>query len=191
CQLRPYTGTLAPDDGQWVRATKDYANTRYSTLDQINSGNVANLHVAWTFNTGVAKGQEAAPIVADNTMYIASPWPNKLFALDLTKPGAPLKWSFNPNPSPAAQGEACCDLVNRGAVFDSGKVFYNTLDGYTIALNAADGKLLWRTHLADIKKGETITMAPMVVHDKVLVGNSGGEFGVRGWLAALNTKDGS
>jgi PQQ-dependent dehydrogenase (methanol/ethanol family) len=174
-----------------VRATKDYANTRYSTLDQINSGGVANLHVAWTFNTGVAKGQEAAPIVADNTMYIVAPWPNKLFALDLTKPGAPLKWSFNPNPSPAAKGEACCDLVNRGAVFDSGRVFYNTLDGYSIALNAADGKLLWRTHLADITKGETITMAPMVVHDKVLVGNSGGEFGVRGWLAALNTKDGS
>jgi PQQ-dependent dehydrogenase (methanol/ethanol family) len=182
---------MAPDDGQWVRATKDYANTRYSTLDQINTGNVANLHVAWTFNTGVTKGQEAAPIVADNTMYIAAPWPNKLFALDLTKPGAPLKWSFSPNPSPAAKGEACCDLVNRGAVFDSGKIFYNTLDGYTIALNAADGKLLWRTHLADIRKGETITMAPMVVHDKVYVGNSGGEFGVRGWLAALNTKDGS
>ncbi|HEX6772161.1 MAG TPA: PQQ-dependent dehydrogenase, methanol/ethanol family [Acidobacteriaceae bacterium] len=182
---------MAPDDGQWVRATKDYANTRYSTLDQVNSGNVANLHVAWTFNTGVTKGQEAAPIVADNTMYIAAPWPNKLFALDLTKPGAPLKWSFSPNPSPAAKGEACCDLVNRGAVFDSGKIFYNTLDGYTIALNAADGKLLWRTHLADIRKGETITMAPMVVHDKVYVGNSGGEFGVRGWLAALNTKDGS
>jgi PQQ-dependent dehydrogenase (methanol/ethanol family) len=190
-QLAPYAGTMAPEDGQWVRATKDYANTRYSALDQINSGNVANLRVAWTFNTGVPKGQEAAPIVADNTMFIAAPWPNKLFALDLTKPGAPLKWSFKPNPSPAAQGEACCDLVNRGAVFDSGKVFYNTLDGYTIALNAADGKLLWRTHLADITKGETITMAPMVVHDKVFVGNSGGEFGVRGWLAALNTNDGS
>jgi lanthanide-dependent methanol dehydrogenase len=190
-QLQPYTGAMAPDDGQWVRATKDYANTRYSALDQINSGNVANLRVAWTFNTGVPKGQEAAPIVADNTMFIAAPWPNKLFALDLTKPGAPLKWIFKPNPSPAAQGEACCDLVNRGAVFDSGKVLYNTLDGYTIALNAADGKLLWRTHLADITKGETITMAPMVVHDKVFVGNSGGEFGVRGWLAALNTNDGS
>jgi lanthanide-dependent methanol dehydrogenase len=190
-QASQYTGTLAADDGQWVRATKDYGNTRYSTLDQINTGDVANLKVAWTFDTGVAKGQEAAPIVADNTMYIAAPWPNKLFALDLTKPGAPMKWSFDPNPSPAAKGEACCDLVNRGAVFDGGKIFYNTLDGYTIALNAADGKLLWRTRLADITKGETITMAPTVVHDKVLVGNSGGEFGVRGWLAALNTKDGS
>jgi PQQ-dependent dehydrogenase (methanol/ethanol family) len=190
-QLHAYTGTLTPDDGQWVRATKDYGNTRYSALDQVNTGNVANLKVAWTFDTGVAKGQEAAPIVADGTMYIAAPWPNKLFALDLTKPGAPLKWSFNPNPSPAAKGEACCDLVNRGAVFDGGKIFYNTLDGYTIALNATDGKLLWRTHLADITKGETITMAPTVVHDKVYVGNSGGEFGVRGWLAALNTRDGS
>jgi lanthanide-dependent methanol dehydrogenase len=189
-QPRAYMGTMAPDDGQWVRAAKDYANTRYSTLDQINSGNVANLHVAWTFHTGVTKGHEAAPIVADKMMYVVAPWPNKLFALDLTKPGAPLKWTFNPNPSPAAKGEACCDWVNRGAAFDDGKIFYNTLDGYTVAINAADGKLLWRTHLADITKGETITMAPMVVHDKVFVGNSGGEFGIRGWLVALNTKDG-
>ena len=87
-QLRPYTGQLETDDGQWVRATKDYANTRYSSLDQINTGNVASLKVAWTFDTGVARGQEAAPIVANNTMYVVAPWPNTLFALDLTKPGA-------------------------------------------------------------------------------------------------------
>jgi PQQ-dependent dehydrogenase (methanol/ethanol family) len=189
-RLQPYTGTMEPDDGQWVRATKDYANTRYSTLDQINTSNVAHLQVAWTFNTGVARGQEGAPIVANNTMYVVSPWPNKLFALDLTKPGAPLKWSYDPNPSPAAKGEACCDWVNRGAVFAGGKVIYNTLDGYTVAIDANSGKLAWRTHLADISKGETITMAPMVVHNKVYVGDSGGEFGVRGWLAALDTKDG-
>ena len=172
-QTYPHTGTLEKDDGQWVRATKDYANTRYSTLDQINTGNVAGLKVAWTFDTGVPRGQEAAPIVANNTMYVVAPWPNKLFALDLTKSGA-LKWSFDPNPSPAAKGEACCDWVNRGAVYADGKIIYNTLDGYTIALDANSGKLLWRTHLADISKGETITMAPMVVHDKVLVGDSGG-----------------
>jgi len=112
--------------------------------------------------------------VANNTMYVASPWPNKLFALDLTKPGAPLKWSYDPNPSPSAKGEACCDWVNRGAVFADGEVFYNTLDGYTIALDANSGKLLWRTRTADISKGETITMAPMVVHDKIFVGESGG-----------------
>jgi glucose dehydrogenase len=186
----PYSGALEADDGQWVRATKDYANTRYSSLDQINTTNVGSLKVAWTFNTGVARGQEAAPIVANNTMFVVAPWPNKLFALDLTKPGAPLKWSYNPNPSPAAKGEACCDWVNRGAVFADGKVFYNTLDGYTVALDASDGKLLWRTRLTDLQKGETLTMAPMVVHNNVFVGDSGGEFGVRGWLAALNAKDG-
>ncbi len=152
-QMRPYGSQLEADDGQWVRATKDYANTRYSTLDQINTANVGALKVAWTFDTGVARGQEAAPIVAGNTMYVVAPWPNTLFALDLTKPGATLKWKFEPNPSPAAKGEACCDWVNRGAVFDSGKIFYNTLDGYTVAVDANTGKLAWRTHLADISKG--------------------------------------
>jgi PQQ-dependent dehydrogenase (methanol/ethanol family) len=190
-EIHPYGGALEPDDGQWTRATKDYANTRYSTLDQINTGNVANLKVAWTFDTGTKHGLEAAPIVANNTMYIATPWPNNLFALDLNKPGGPLKWSFDPNPSRAAKGEACCDWVNRGAVFADGKVIFNTLDAYTVALDANTGKLLWRTRLGDIANGETITMAPMVVHDKVYVGVSGGEFGVRGWLAALKVKDGS
>ena len=90
-QIRAYAGAMEKDDGQWVRATKDYANTRYSSLDQINSSNVAGLKLAWTFDTGVPRGQEAAPIVVNNTMYVVAPWPNKLFALDLTKPGAPLK----------------------------------------------------------------------------------------------------
>jgi glucose dehydrogenase len=140
--IHPYASQLEPDDGQWVRATKDYANTRYSSLDQINTGNVGSLKVAWTFDTGVPRGQEAAPIVANNTMYVAAPWPNKLFALDLTRAGA-LKWTYEPNPSPAAKGEACCDWVNRGAVFADGKVIYNTLDGYTVAVDANSGKLLW------------------------------------------------
>jgi PQQ-dependent dehydrogenase (methanol/ethanol family) len=188
--IRPYSGPSESDDGQWVRATKDYSNHRYSSLDEISTRNVSGLKVAWTFDTGVARGQEAAPIVANNTMYVVSPWPNKLFALDLTKPGGPLKWTFEPNPSNAALGEACCDWVNRGAVFADNKVLYNTLDGYTLAVDANDGHLLWRTHLADIQKGETITMAPMVVRNKVYVGNSGGEFGVRGWLAALDTTTG-
>jgi lanthanide-dependent methanol dehydrogenase len=185
-----YAGPMEPDDGQWVRATKDYANTRYSSLDQINTSNVKNLKVAFTFDTGVPRGQEAAPIVANNTMYVVAPWPNRLFALDLSKSGAPLKWSYDPNPSPAAKGEACCDWINRGAAYADGKIFYNTLDGYTLALDADKGKLLWRTHLTDLNKGETISMAPMVVRDKVFVGDSGGEYGVRGWLAALSTKDG-
>lgn len=188
--LRTYQGQLEQDDGQWLRATKDYANTRFSSLDQINQSNVTQLRPAFTFSTGVDHGQEAAPIVANGTMYIATPWPNVLYALDLTKPGAPLKWKYEPNPSPAAKGEACCDWVSRGAAYDNGKVFFNTLDGYTLAVDANTGKLVWRTHLADITRGETITMAPMVVKNHVLVGDSGGEFGVRGWLAALDTGSG-
>jgi len=178
------------NDGEWPMAARDYANTRFSPLDQINTNNVRNLKVAYTFDTGVNRGQEAAPIVVGNTMYVVAPFPNYLYALDLTKPGAPLKWKFEPNPDARSQGVACCDLVNRGVAYSDGKIFMNTLDGQSIAVDAATGKEVWRTRLGDITKGETITMAPLVVKDKVLVGNSGGELGVRGWLVALDARSG-
>ncbi|HWE47515.1 MAG TPA: methanol/ethanol family PQQ-dependent dehydrogenase [Caulobacteraceae bacterium] len=178
------------DDGQWTMAAKDYASTRYSGLNEINNDNVNRMQVAFTFSTGVDKGQEAAPIVADNTMFIVTPYPNYVFALDLTKPGAPLKWEYQPNPSPASQGVACCDVVNRGGVYSKGKFYFNTLDGATIALDTKTGKAAWRTQLGDIEKGETMTMAPLLVHDKVIVGDSGGEFGVRGWVQALDANTG-
>jgi PQQ-dependent dehydrogenase (methanol/ethanol family) len=181
---------VAPDDGQWRMAPKDYANLRYSALDQITAENIKNLHVAFTFSTGVTQGHEAAPLVVDNTMYIVTPYPNYLYALDLTQPGAPLKWKYDPKPAAAAQGVACCDQVNRGAAYAHGRIFYNTLDGHTVAVDAQTGKEIWKTKLGDINKGETITMAPLVVKDKVLVGNSGGEMGVRGWLTALSTDNG-
>jgi lanthanide-dependent methanol dehydrogenase len=177
------------EDGQWPMAAKNYANTRYSGLDQINTHNVKNLKVAWTFSTGVNRGQEAAPIVVGETMYIVTPYPNVLYALDL-KNGGSVKWKFEPKPAAAAQGVACCDVVNRGAVYDNGKVFMNTLDAQTIAVNAPDGRELWRTKLGDINKGETITMSPLVARNKVFVGNSGGEMGVRGWMTALDADDG-
>jgi PQQ-dependent dehydrogenase (methanol/ethanol family) len=123
-------------------------------------------------------------------MYVVSPFPNILYALDLKNNGA-IKWKYEPNPALASQGVACCDTVNRGAVFDSGKVFINTLDGNTCAVDAATGKQLWKTRLGDINKGESVTMSPIVVKGKVIVGNSGGEFGVRGWITALNENDGS
>jgi PQQ-dependent dehydrogenase (methanol/ethanol family) len=183
--------TAAPaDDGQWTMAAKDYANTRFSALDQINPSNVKNLKVAFTFSVGVDRGQEAAPLVVGDTMYVVAPYPNYLYALDLSKPGAPMKWKFEPQPNASAQGVACCDVVNRGVAYSEGRIFMNTLDGQTIALDAASGKEIWRTRLGDIKKGETITMAPLVVKGKVLVGNSGGELGVRGWLVALDAKNG-
>jgi PQQ-dependent dehydrogenase (methanol/ethanol family) len=180
----------APDDGQWLMAARNYAGHRFSALDQITAANVAQLKVAFTFDTGVPRGQESATIVADNTMFIVGPFPNVLFALDLTRPGAPLKWKFDPKPDASSQGVACCDIVNRGPAYSDGRVFFNTLDSQTLAVDAKTGKELWRTKLGDIRRGESMTMAPLVVKNKVLVGNSGGEFGVRGWLAALDTATG-
>jgi PQQ-dependent dehydrogenase (methanol/ethanol family) len=169
---------------------KNYASTRFSGLEDINTGNVAALKLAWSFSTGLLRGHEAAPIIANKTMFIVTPFPNIVYALDLTQTGGPVKWKYEPNPQSSAQGVACCDVVNRGGVYSDGKFFFNTLDNNTIALDAATGKELWRTKVGDINQGESMTMAPLVVKDKVLVGNSGGEFGVRGWLTALNTSDG-
>jgi lanthanide-dependent methanol dehydrogenase len=178
------------DDGQWTMAARDPANTRFSPLQQINAGNAAQLKLAFSFPTGLSRGHEAAPLVVGDTMYVVGPYPNPLFALDLTKPGAPLKWRFDPQPHPSAQGVACCDTVNRGAAYANGRIFYNTLDNQTVAVDARSGKEVWRAQLGDIKLGESMTMAPLVVKDKVLVGNSGGEFGVRGWLTALDAGTG-
>jgi len=178
-----------PDDGQWVMPAKSYASTRYSELGEINAGNVGSLKVAWTFSTGSTRGEEAAPLVVGGTMYVVTPFPNYLYALDLANSGA-AKWVYKPQVDAAAQGVACCDQVNRGAAYAGGRIFYNTLDGQTVAVDAESGKEIWRTPLGDINKGESMTMAPLVVKDKVLVGNSGGEFGVRGWLTALDAGTG-
>jgi lanthanide-dependent methanol dehydrogenase len=182
----------APDEsGDWTRPAKDLSSTRFSSLNQITPESVKQLAVKVTFSTGIPKGHEAAPIIVNNTMYIVTPFPNYVFALDLTQPGAPVKWKYEPKPLAAAQGVACCDVVNRGAVFADGLLVFNTLDNRTIALDAQTGTEKWVTQLGDINKGETITMAPLIVKDKVLVGNSGGEMGVRGWLTALDLKSGN
>ena len=121
--------SVAPDDGQWRMAPKDYANLRYSELDQITLENIKNLHVAFTFSTGVTQGHEAAPLVVDSTMYIVTPYPTYLYALDLTQPGAPVKWKYEPKPAAAAQGVACCDQGNRGAAYANGRIFFDILSG--------------------------------------------------------------
>jgi PQQ-dependent dehydrogenase (methanol/ethanol family) len=180
----------AKDDGSWTLAARDYASTRYSPLAEITAANVGTLHVESTFSLGSLRGEEAAPLVANGTMYVVTPFPNIVYALDLTRPGTPLKWKYEPKPDASAQGVACCDTVNRGGSLANGRLYFNTLDGDTIALDAEDGHEIWRTHLGDIRKGESLTMAPLAVNDKVLVGNSGGEFGVRGWLVALDAGDG-
>jgi len=183
-------GGHAATHDDWTMPAGDHANTRYSDLAEITSGNVANLKLAFTFSTGVLRGHEAAPVVAGDTMYVITPFPNYLYALDLTRPDAPVKWRFEPKPNASSQGVACCDFVNRGVAVAHGRVYFNTLDAQTIAVDAASGQEVWRTQLGDIRKGETMTMAPLVVKDKVLVGNSGGEFGVRGWITALDAATG-
>ena len=186
-------GTPAPGNasGQWVMPAGDYANSRYSTLDEINASNVSGLKAAWTFSTGVLRGHEGQPLVIDNTMYLITPYPNVAYALDLTQPGFPLKWKFRPENDERATGKACCDLVNRGASFADGTLVYNLLDGHTVAVDAATGVQRWRTKVVDVATGETITMAPIIVKDMVIVGSSGGEMGVRGFLAALDLKTGA
>ena len=177
-------------DGQWTMPAKNYASTRFSELDQITADNVKHLQAAWTFSTGVPKGHEAAPLVVGSTLYIVTPYPNYLYAIDLAQPGGALKWTYNPHPERASQGVACCDVVNRGAAYADGKIIYNTLDNHTVAVDAQTGKEVWNTKLGEINLGETMTMAPLVVKGKVLVGNSGGELGVRGWLTALDVANG-
>jgi PQQ-dependent dehydrogenase (methanol/ethanol family) len=189
--LLPLGAAWAGDSsGEWPIAAGNPANTRFSQLADIKTSNVANLKVAFTFSTGTLRGHEAAPIVVGDTMYIVTPFPNYLYALALDKPDGSVRWKYEPSPSSSAQGVACCDPVNRGAAFADGRIFFNTLDAQTVAVDAKTGKEIWRAKLGDINHGETMTMAPLVVKDKVLVGNSGGEFGVRGWLTALDAASG-
>ncbi|MBV9913278.1 MAG: PQQ-dependent dehydrogenase, methanol/ethanol family [Sinobacteraceae bacterium] len=186
----PSAANSPPEDGQWTMPEKNFAATRFSGLNEITTDNVKTLQPLLSFSLAVNKGQEAAPIVAGNTMYVVTAYPNYVYALDLSKEGAPLKWKFSPKPVPASQGVACCDVVNRGGTYDAGKYIFNTLDGQTIALDANTGKPIWRTLLGNINKGETLTMAPLVAKGHVYVGDSGGEMGVRGWLAALDENTG-
>lgn len=199
--LRAASGTLilttvlagavrAQDDGDWIRPGKDYAATRYSSLAEISAGNVARLRPTWTFSTGVLGGHEGQPLVVDDTLYVVTPYPNVLYAFDLGKEDYPLRFKYRPAVNPASVGVACCDAVNRGAVYADGRIVYNLLDGHTVAVHAATGEELWKTRVADLDAGETITMAPLVVGDRVLVGPSGGEFGIYGWFKALDLASG-
>ncbi len=181
---------LQNDDGQWVLPAKNYSATRYSSLSQITPENVKNLKVAWTFSTGTNQGHEGAPLVVGTTMYVHSSYPNHVYALDLTKPGAPIKWKYTPKQDARAVPVACCDLVHRGLNYAEGKILMVTLDAQVIALDAATGKELWKVRNGDPTKGETMTGAGIVIKDKFIVGISGGEFGVRGHVTAYDINTG-
>jgi PQQ-dependent dehydrogenase (methanol/ethanol family) len=187
----PGTRMISPlPAAEWRLPNGDFANTRYSTLDKIDPTNASQLKVFATLSTGVPHGHEGAPLVIGGTMYVVTPFPNNLLAIDLTKPGGALKWTYQPHPDARAVGIACCDIVNRGASYGEGKIVYNVLDAHTVAVDATTGHEVWRTRVGNIDAGETVTMAPLIVKDKVIIGNSGGELGVRGWLLALDLATG-
>lgn len=177
-------------NGEWHLPAGDYANTRFSPLAQINTSNVANLKVISTMSTGIPRGHEGNPLVVGSTMYVVTPFPNLLYALDLTKPGGERKWTYDPKADPRAVGIACCDVVNRGASYADGKIIYATLDTQVVAVDAESGKEVWKTRVGNMNVGETLTMAPLVVKDKVIIGSSGGELGVRGYVVALDVASG-
>jgi PQQ-dependent dehydrogenase (methanol/ethanol family) len=180
---------MEKNPNNWVMPTGDYANTRFSQLGQINKSNVGDLKVAWTFSTGVLRGHEGGPLVIGDTMYIHGPFPNPVYALDLNDQGRVI-WKYEPKQDPSVIPVMCCDTVNRGVAYGDGKIFLHQADTTLVALDAKTGQVVWSVKNGDASKGETGTSAPMIYKDKVYVGISGGEFGVRGSLTAYNIADG-
>jgi len=187
---------LGKDPTNWVMQSGDYANTRYSPLKNIDKANVGDLQVAWSFSTGVLRGHEGGPLVIGDTMFVHTPFPNIVYALDLSEDGA-IKWKYEPRQDANVIPVMCCDTVNRGVAYvppegdQPAKIILHQADTSVVALNADTGEQLWSVKNGDASKGETGTAAPLVVKDKVYIGISGGEFGVRGSLTAYNLKDGS
>jgi len=180
---------VTKDSKNWALQTGDYANTRYSELSQINADNVKNLKVSWTFSTGVLRGHEGSPIVVGDVMFIHTPFPNNVYALDLKNEGQIL-WSYQPKQDPNVIPVMCCDTVNRGLAYADGKVFLHQADTTVVALDAKDGKVVWSVKNGDPTKGETNTATVLPVKDKIIVGISGGEFGVRCHVTAYDMKTG-
>jgi alcohol dehydrogenase (cytochrome c) len=180
---------LTQDPNQWALQTGDYANTRYSKLKQITADNVGKLQVSWTFSTGVLRGHEGSPLVVGDVMYVHTPFPNIVYALDLKNEGK-IIWKYEPKQDPNVIPVMCCDTVNRGLAYADGKVFLHQADTKVVALDAQNGKVLWSAQNGDPKKGETNTATVIPVKDKLLVGISGGEFGVRCHMTAYDLKTG-
>ncbi len=177
------------DENNWCMQEHDYSAQRYSKLDQINTKNVANLRVAWTFSTGVLRGHEGGPLVVGDTMYVHTPFPNIVYALNLADDNK-IIWKYEPKQDPSVIPVMCCDTVNRGPQYADGKIFLHQADTTLVALDAKTGKELWKAVNGDPKRGETGTGAPLVVGNVVLVGVSGAEFGVRCFMTAYDENTG-
>ncbi|HEX4942820.1 MAG TPA: PQQ-dependent dehydrogenase, methanol/ethanol family, partial [Usitatibacteraceae bacterium] len=176
------------DPNNWAMQAGDMYNQRYSKLTQINAQNVGKMQVAWMFSTGVLRGHEGSPLVANGMMYVHTPFPNKVFAIDLDT--QKIKWRYEPKQDVAVIPQMCCDTVNRGVAYAEKKIFLQQADSTLVALDANNGKVIWSVKNGDPKAGAVNTNAPHVFKDKVITGISGGEWGVRGFLAAYDINTG-
>jgi PQQ-dependent dehydrogenase (methanol/ethanol family) len=177
------------DVNNWCMQQHDYSATRYSSLDQINTKNVNTLKVAWTFSTGVLRGHEGSPLVVGNTMWLHTPFPNIVYALNLDDENK-IIWKYEPKQDPSVIPVMCCDTVNRGLQYADGKVFLHQADTTLVALDAKTGKEVWKAVNADPKRGETGTGAALIVGDVVMIGVSGAEFGVRCFMTGYDINSG-
>ncbi|MGV3593139.1 MAG: PQQ-dependent dehydrogenase, methanol/ethanol family [Gammaproteobacteria bacterium] len=171
----------------WLTYGHDYAETRFSTLTQINVDNVDELGVAWTFDTDSFRGLEGTPLVKDGVLYATRPW-SSVFALD-ARTGEKL-WDYDPQVDKSIGWKACCDVVNRGVALYEDKVYVGAIDGRLIALDAKTGKEVWSVQTTDPERPYTITGAPRVADGKVIIGNGGSELGVRGYVTAYDANSG-
>ncbi len=178
----------AQDNANWITYGRDYAEQRYSPLDQVNAETVAGLGLAWSADMDTARGQESTPLVIDGKLYVTTAW-SKVKAYNAAT-GEPL-WEYDPQVPGETAVNACCDVVNRGLAAWGDKLFLGTLDGRLIALDRETGSVEWSTVTVDQTKPYTITGAPRVIDGRVLIGNGGAEYGVRGYVSAYDADDGA
>jgi quinohemoprotein ethanol dehydrogenase len=176
------------EPGSWLLHGRDYSEQRFSPLVEIDKRTLPELGLAWSFDTGARRGMEATPLVVDGVMYATASW-SVVYALDAAT--GKLLWRYDPEVPKAKGRDACCDVVNRGVAVWKGRVYLGALDGRLIALDAATGKPVWQVQTVDASKPYTITGAPRVVKDLVIIGNGGAEFGVRGYFGAYRADTGA
>ena len=178
---------IEDNSGDWLTYGRNYGEERFSPLGQITKENVGQLGLAWSLNLGTKRGIEATPLVVDGIMFISGPW-SVVYAIN-TRNGK-LLWTYDPQVPKEFGEKACCDVVNRGVAMYKGNIFVGTLDGRLVSINAATGKKKWEVLTVSHDRSYTITGAPRVMDGKVMIGNSGAEFGVRGYVTAYDAMTG-
>ncbi len=175
------------DSADWLSYGRNYSEDRYSPLVQINKDNITQLGLAWDIDLGFKRGFEATPLVVDGIMYVSGAW-SKVYAIDARN--GKLIWTYDPKVPGRFGMKACCDVVNRGVALYKGKIYVGTIDGRLVAIDATEGKPVWEVWTVDSTKNYTITGAPRIIKGKVIIGNGGAEFGVRGYITAYDAETG-